>query len=115
MTQTPLLLKDARIIDGNGGAPLYNQSVLVKGGRIADVALAASLSTPSDGAEIDLSGKTLLPGFIDCHVHILGNPDPRLAPRPSNVPIRDDAYMKGRSLLYAVTASRATQLTLPSF
>ena len=51
---------------------------------------------------------TLLPGFIDCHVHILGNPDPRLAPRPSNVPIRDEAYLKGRSLLEAINACRKT-------
>ena len=107
MTQT-LLLKNARIIDGNGGAPTESQSVLVKDGRIDEIAPADSLLAPADGIEIDVSGKTLLPGFIDCHVHILGYPDPRLAPRRSNVPIHDDAYMKGRSLLYAVNASRKT-------
>ena len=85
MTQT-LLLKNARIIDGNGGAPLENQSVMVKGGRIAEVGQSESLTIPADATEIDLSGKTLLPGFIDCHVHIMGNPDPRLSPRPSNIP-----------------------------
>lgn len=103
-----LLLKNARIIDGNGGTPIAEQSVLVRDGRIAEIAPAASVPTPSKAIEVDLSGKTLLPGFIDCHVHILGNPDPRLSPRMSNIPIRDATYLKGRSLLYAVNACRET-------
>ncbi len=107
MTQT-LLLKNARIIEGNGGAPLVGQSVLVRDGRIAEIAPTAALPTPPDADEIDLTGKTLLPGFIDSHVHILGNPDPRLSPRPSNVPIRDAAYLKGRALLQSVQACYET-------
>ena len=103
-----LLLRNARIIDGNGGAPLVNHSVLVSGGRIDAIGTTDAIAIPADANEIDLSGKTLLPGFIDCHVHILGNPDPRLAPRPSNIPMRDGAYIKGRSLLQAVNACRKT-------
>ena len=107
MAQT-LLLKNARIIDGNGGAPQDGRSVLVREGRIAKIDRVESLQAPADVTEFDLSGKTLLPGFIDCHVHIMGNPDPRQAPQKSNIPIRDDAYLKGRSLLQAVIASRQT-------
>ena len=103
-----MLLKNARIIDGNGSAPTENQSVVVENGRIVEIAANKSVATHADADEIDLSGKTLLPGFIDCHVHILGNPDPRLSPRLSNVPIRDQAYLKGRSLLDAINACRKT-------
>lgn len=83
------ILKNARIIDGNGGTPDEGQSLLVRDDRIAEVAPSASLAASDGATEIDLNGKTLLPGFIDCHVHIMGNPDPRLSPRPSNVPIGD--------------------------
>lgn len=103
-----LLLKNARIIDGNGGAPPEGKSVLVRDGRIEAIASATALPAPADVTEIDLGGKTLLPGFIDCHVHIMGNPDPRKSPSPSNVPIRDAAYLKSRALLQSVQACRKT-------
>ncbi len=103
-----ILLKNVRIIDGNGSEPADAQDVLVTDGHIAEIAPTESIAAPDGATVIDLSGKTLLPGFIDCHVHIMGNPDPRLAPRPSNVPVRDDAYIKSRSLLQAVGALRRT-------
>jgi len=52
-----------------GEAPLSEQSILVRGERIERI--EAGYVTP-DGAEIvDLSGHTVMPGFIDSHVHIL--------------------------------------------
>lgn len=102
------LLINARVIDGNGGAPQDGRALLVGDGRIEAIARAADISAPEGASVIDLAGRTLLPGFIDCHVHILGNPDPRLAPRASNIPLRDAAYLKGRALLQGVNACRLT-------
>lgn len=104
-----LLLTNARLIDGNGGEPQPNQSVLVQDGRIAAVGAQAEAGATPDARRIDLRGQTLLPGLIDCHVHITMNPDPHAPPqRLTGIPIRDAAYWRGRSLLYAQTAARQT-------
>ncbi|WEH33485.1 amidohydrolase family protein [Streptomyces sp. AM 4-1-1] len=55
-----------RVWDGVADAPVDGVSVRVRDGRVAE------LGTPPGGAEIkELTGCTLLPGFIDCHVHCL--------------------------------------------
>ena len=59
-----------RLIDGKGGEPIVDVVVLVAEGKI--IGVGSGLAVP-DGAEvIDLAGHTLLPGFIDAHVHLTG-------------------------------------------
>ncbi len=68
------VLKHARLIDGSGDTPRLDVDVLVEGERIT---LVRSGITPPPGARvIELGGRTLLPGFIDTHVHITSNPAP---------------------------------------
>ena len=68
------VLTGATVIDGNGGAPLENAAVHVDGERIAWVGSAAELPAEArDAEQIDVSGKWLLPGLIDAHIHICYN------------------------------------------
>ncbi len=68
-----VLLTNARLIDGTGAEPVENVSVLVADGRIDWVGTDATSHPGTQGAEsIDASGKTLMPGLIDCHVHFSG-------------------------------------------
>ena len=68
------VLHGATLIDGRGGAPLENAAVYVQGERIAWVGSAADLpAAAQDARAVDVSGKWLLPGLIDAHIHICYN------------------------------------------
>jgi imidazolonepropionase-like amidohydrolase len=62
----------ARIIDGTGKPPIENGVLLVRDGRIEAVGSRAAVKTPPDARRVDLSGKTITPGFHATHVHITG-------------------------------------------
>jgi imidazolonepropionase-like amidohydrolase len=67
-----IVVKAARLIDGTGGAPISHPVVVIQGDRITQV--GAGLAAPAGAEVIDLGGATLLPGFIDCHTHVTGQP-----------------------------------------
>jgi imidazolonepropionase-like amidohydrolase len=64
-----------RLIDGTGGPPVDNATVVIRGDRIAAVGPAARVPVPQDPSvrTIDARGKTVLPGLIDSHVHFTGD------------------------------------------
>jgi imidazolonepropionase-like amidohydrolase len=67
---TPLRLTNARLIDGTGAGPREGASVLVRHGRIEAVGNAGDES-PDGVAALDLAGRTLMPGLVDAHAHVL--------------------------------------------
>lgn len=68
MTQT-YLFTGGKVLDPVDGKLLDGLSVLVGGGNILEV--APSIAAPSDAQEIELGGRTLMPGMIDCHMHVV--------------------------------------------
>lgn len=65
-----MVLKAARLYDGKSAAALPNAVVVVEGERIR--AVGSGLLVPPGATVIDLGDATLLPGFVDAHVHITG-------------------------------------------
>lgn len=67
----PLYFCNARLIDGSGQpVPARPSALLVEGSRVARVASQADLPCPDGAVRVDLEGKTLMPGLIDCHDHL---------------------------------------------
>ncbi|HZF13565.1 MAG TPA: amidohydrolase family protein [Thermoanaerobaculia bacterium] len=64
----PIVLKAARVFTSTSEHPLTPGMVLVEGNHITQV--GASLPVPPGAQVIDLGDATLLPGFIDAHVHL---------------------------------------------
>src|SRR5260370_35160949 len=62
-------IRAGTLIDGTGAAPVRNVVIVVQGERL--VALGPSVSIPPGATIIDLAGETVLPGFIDAHVHLV--------------------------------------------
>lgn len=66
--KTPVVIQGGRLIDGNGGKPVENATIMTEGNRIKRVA-AGKIDFPKEARVIDAGGKTILPGLIDNHVH----------------------------------------------
>ncbi len=70
-----LVLVGATLIDATGGPPLEQAAVAIRGGLIADIGPAETVVYSADTPVRDISGATILPGFINAHVHISGLSD----------------------------------------
>ncbi|MGH2378062.1 MAG: amidohydrolase family protein [Candidatus Limnocylindria bacterium] len=64
-----LVIDGARIVDGTGAPAVPDGRVVIAGERIAAAGPRASVPLPLNAEVLDASGRTLLPGLIDVHVH----------------------------------------------
>jgi Tol biopolymer transport system component/imidazolonepropionase-like amidohydrolase len=68
--QGTLVLRGARVVTMRGDEVIENADVVVRGNRIAGVAASGAVAVPEGAQVIDVSGKTILPGFVDTHAHM---------------------------------------------
>ena len=69
-SQPVLAFTHAEIVDGTGAAPKFDQTLIVKDGRIAALGSSSKVKVPDGATVIDAHGKTLLPGFVMVHEHL---------------------------------------------
>ena len=61
--------RGATLIDGTRNGVLENATILVNGDRF--IAAGADVPIPEDAAVVDVTGKWIVPGLIDAHVHFM--------------------------------------------
>ncbi|MFL6852007.1 MAG: amidohydrolase, partial [Sphingomicrobium sp.] len=89
-----IALTNARIVTMAGDQVIENGTILISGDRITAVGPTAAVSYPAGTRTIDMTGKTILPGFIDAHWH---------GPHASDQIVPDQDWVYYNSLAYGVT------------
>ena len=66
----PIAIEHVRVFDSERAVTREDQTVVIDGARITQVGPSDSITVPGTAQRIDGSGKTLLPGLFDMHVHV---------------------------------------------
>ncbi len=94
-----LLLQNGRILTMEGEQVLESGDILIRNNRIQAVGPSGSLRVPEGTEVMDLSGKTVLPGFVDTHAHMW----------PSWGIHKNQVWIYAANLAYGVTTTRDPQ------
>ena len=71
------ILSNARVVDGTGRV-LPDRFLVIEDGAVGGIRPMSDFPDTPDGEVVDVSGRTVMPGLIDCHVHLSidGDADP---------------------------------------
>jgi enamidase len=65
-----VVLTNVRVIDGTGAPPRERQTIVIRDGNIAALGDSARVAAPEGATLIDLTGKSVIPGFVMVHEHL---------------------------------------------
>jgi imidazolonepropionase-like amidohydrolase len=70
-SQTPpvAVFEGARLIVGDGSAPIEDSAFVVQNNRFVQVGKKGQVNVPAGAARVDLTGKTVMPAIVDSHTH----------------------------------------------
>jgi imidazolonepropionase-like amidohydrolase len=64
------IFEGARLIAGDGSAPIDNSAFVVENGRFTRVGRRGEVTAPAGAVHVDLTGKTVMPTMVDLHGHV---------------------------------------------
>jgi Tol biopolymer transport system component len=99
MPNQSMVLRGARIVTMKGREVIANGDILIRHNRIAGVGPRGSVRIPTGTRIIDVSGKTIVPGFVDTHAHVRATFDIH----------RETVWSYEANLAYGVTTIRDPQ------
>ena len=71
MVDAPVVaLTNVRVIDGTGAPARENQTLILRGGNIAEIGDAGRIKAPEGATVVDLTGKSVIPGLVMVHEHL---------------------------------------------
>lgn len=70
VSDSVVALTNVTVIDGTGSAPRAGQTIVIRGGKIAQVGSSGSVRAPAGARVMDLAGHTVIPGLIGMHDHL---------------------------------------------
>jgi dihydroorotase-like cyclic amidohydrolase len=73
MEVIPVVISNVTLIDGNGGKPISNVSILIAEDSIIDI-VDDEREIPIESKIFDFTGHYVIPGLIDCHGHVADDP-----------------------------------------
>ena len=93
------VLRGGRVITMNGDESIENADIVVRDNRIEAVGPQGSVAVPDGATVIDVSGRTVVPGYVDTHAHL----------RARDQLHRTDVWPYLANLAYGVTTTRDPQ------
>ena len=66
-----IALVGGQLLDGYEAPPIHHAAIVIEGNRIVAVGPASEIDIPPDAEIINTAGKTMMPGMVDAHVHIM--------------------------------------------
>lgn len=102
-TSNTLLIQNGLLVDGTGGKPVERASILVENGRISRIAKEKMQALPHSTV-IDATGKTILPGLIDMHAHLLSGGFDTISEKSITYDATNEQKVLKQMLYWGVTA-----------
>lgn len=97
--QGTVVLRGARAITMRGDEVIENADIVIRNNRIAAIGPSGGVTVPDGSRVIDVSGKTIVPGFVDTHAHLRAAADIH----------KSDNWSYLANLAYGVTTTRDPQ------